>query len=634
MLWTVFQLNSILWSTPSGLEKTMQILADGLERSRNLPITVQIFDQLSLPPPTRLFDLLARHSERWQRAHIMSSIEDIDLSVLKGKLPLLQYLVISVSGTKSPEPSATQILDLCQDVPCLKIVYIPTVLLENITIPFQQLNVLACEVSGPASVARAVSVMPKLRRGASYHLQFFSRDEANPLIPLHIPPTTSTISLLDWRIVGDIYSRHYSHALGEFLANLTLPNLAELRVMCGEYPRQEILNLCARSGFERCLKVLRIPEVFITEEDLIQLLSRLESLEHLEIGDKYGEGTESVLVTDTFLRAIALPAASSHMPHLVPRLRHFACFSKMGFTDNIFIDFVISRLVGCSPENPLSITLCPPTYIDMALHCAAPVHAAMERLVARSKRRLSTRSAPRLPTTLANLFGGAIARPFGRPARRAKVVSEEALYMELLAAEHSDEEPDAGALEGSGREVVAVVNDDNDIGDEKTTTSGAVELPTAAVAPSADAADRGGQQLRRRRKLKQKKHTLKKASIHRGAARRAYCKHRRGLRGSDVGLWAAAQRKYPGVEGGTRGKAPTLLVGERLAGVYIGDSPDTDSPFALRLFKVEHGHMTAIQAAVVARNTRRTSSGQGVMESAGGQVSEDVPRVHICRREV
>ncbi|KAJ7191642.1 hypothetical protein GGX14DRAFT_407022 [Mycena pura] len=394
MLWTVFQLNSILWSTPSGLKKTMQILADGLERSRNLPITVQIFDQLSLPPPTRLFGLLARHSERWQRAHITSSIEDIDLSVLKGKLPLLQYLIISVSGSKSPEPSATQILNLCQDAPCLKIVYIPTVLLENVTIPFQQLDALICEVAGPASVARAVSVMSKLRRGASYHLQFFSRDEANPPIPLRIPPTMSTISSLAWRIVGGTYPRHYFYALGEFLANLTLPNLAELRVMCDNYPRQEFLSLCARSGFEPecCLKVLRIPELLITEEDLIQLLCRLESLEHLEIADRYGEGTDSVLVTDTFLRAIALPAASSHMPRLVPRLRHFACASRMGFTDNVFIDFVISRLVPiCSPGNPLSIYLCPPTYVDVALHRAAPVHAAMEQLVARSKRRLRCR---------------------------------------------------------------------------------------------------------------------------------------------------------------------------------------------------------------------------------------------------
>ncbi|KAJ7842047.1 hypothetical protein B0H13DRAFT_1648933, partial [Mycena leptocephala] len=48
------------------------------------------------------------------------------------------------------------------------------------------------------------------------------------------------------------------------------------------------------------------------------------------------------------------------------------------------------------------------------------------------------------------LFGGTVTRPIGRPIRRARVVTEEGLYMELLEAEHSDEEPDAGALEGSG----------------------------------------------------------------------------------------------------------------------------------------------------------------------------------------
>ncbi|KAJ6570786.1 hypothetical protein B0H10DRAFT_2237633 [Mycena sp. CBHHK59/15] len=51
------------------------------------------------------------------------------------------------------------------------------------------------------------------------------------------------------------------------------------------------------------------------------------------------------------------------------------------------------------------------------------------------------------PVTLANL---AVSRPIGKPALRPRVVSEEALYTELLGAEHSEEEPDAGALEGSG----------------------------------------------------------------------------------------------------------------------------------------------------------------------------------------
>ncbi|KAJ7175217.1 ribonuclease H-like domain-containing protein [Mycena crocata] len=56
---------------------------------------------------------------------------------------------------------------------------------------------------------------------------------------------------------------------------------------------------------------------------------------------------------------------------------------------------------------------------------------------------------PWFPTTLASLFGGFIENPITL-GRRGRVVSEEALYMELLAAEHSDEEPDAGAQEGSG----------------------------------------------------------------------------------------------------------------------------------------------------------------------------------------
>ncbi|KAJ7207747.1 hypothetical protein C8J57DRAFT_1099143 [Mycena rebaudengoi] len=36
------------------------------------------------------------------------------------------------------------------------------------------------------------------------------------------------------------------------------------------------------------------------------------------------------------------------------------------------------------------------------------------------------------------------------PITQTRVISEESLYMELLAADHSGKEPDAGAQEGSG----------------------------------------------------------------------------------------------------------------------------------------------------------------------------------------
>ncbi|KAJ7754878.1 hypothetical protein B0H16DRAFT_1418063 [Mycena metata] len=54
------------------------------------------------------------------------------------------------------------------------------------------------------------------------------------------------------------------------------------------------------------------------------------------------------------------------------------------------------------------------------------------------------------PRSLALLFGGKVANPVGKP--RAEQFTREALMMELLATEESDEELDDGALSGSGDE--------------------------------------------------------------------------------------------------------------------------------------------------------------------------------------
>jgi hypothetical protein len=52
-----------------------------------------------------------------------------------------------------------------------------------------------------------------------------------------------------------------------------------------------------------------------------------------------------------------------------------------------------------------------------------------------------------LPVSLDTLFGGKTANPI---RIRRQAFTEESLHMELLAAEHSDEAPDDGELEGSG----------------------------------------------------------------------------------------------------------------------------------------------------------------------------------------
>ncbi|KAJ6591339.1 hypothetical protein B0H10DRAFT_2197531 [Mycena sp. CBHHK59/15] len=59
-----------------------------------------------------------------------------------------------------------------------------------------------------------------------------------------------------------------------------------------------------------------------------------------------------------------------------------------------------------------------------------------------------TRAGRWLPCPFSRLFGSVIPQPPARAPRKA--FTRQQLLMELLAAEHSDEEPDDGELEGSG----------------------------------------------------------------------------------------------------------------------------------------------------------------------------------------
>jgi hypothetical protein len=90
--------------------------------------------------------------------------------------------------------------------------------------------------------------------------------------------------------------------------------------------------------------------VLITDGDLIEVLSSLESLEHLEVADKRradGTGVDLILMTDNFLRALTLHAPPSNW-HLIPRLRRFACTTQLQFADHVFGAFVTSRLHASS----------------------------------------------------------------------------------------------------------------------------------------------------------------------------------------------------------------------------------------------------------------------------------------------
>ncbi|KAJ7262067.1 hypothetical protein C8J57DRAFT_461760 [Mycena rebaudengoi] len=129
-LWSTFNLNGVLWSSPYYLEKTMTLLAAGLERTRNVLLEVRIFDETVIPLPPRVFALLAQHSHRWRTAEFRCSTEDIDLSMLKGRLPVLQRLKIDVRHM-------SHTIDFFEGAPRLETLIVRGMLLGKIgTIPY------------------------------------------------------------------------------------------------------------------------------------------------------------------------------------------------------------------------------------------------------------------------------------------------------------------------------------------------------------------------------------------------------------------------------------------------------------------------------------------------------------------
>ncbi|KAJ7226919.1 hypothetical protein GGX14DRAFT_627507 [Mycena pura] len=351
-LWSRLQLNDVLWATHSRWKNTIALLTAALERSRNALISVSISGDRGRPRLAQVFTLLAQHSHRWEVATFSCSFSGLDLAHLNGNLPCLKRIEIN-----SPR-RAPRALDFLVGAPHLIALTASVQLLEQFgaIIPFKQLRKLVCLTTVPPQIARGISVAPQLPTGSHFQLEF--RVDRR-VYTLRIPPTTAFISVLSLLLTHQFQRAHAAHALGGIFACLTLPCLQQLEVSCSEYPQLRMdwpharfLALCARSGFQRCLKTLLINHVAITARELVDVLSALGSLESLSIADQRQQGERDgvALVNNALLRALTfsatapLAAPNAAEPALLPRLRHMSCSTFLYFSAAALARFLESRL--------------------------------------------------------------------------------------------------------------------------------------------------------------------------------------------------------------------------------------------------------------------------------------------------
>ncbi|KAJ7286795.1 hypothetical protein C8J57DRAFT_1495289 [Mycena rebaudengoi] len=134
------------------------------------------------------------------------------------------------------------------------------------------------------------------------------------------------------------------------LLAVTLPNVSTvyLNTQSPCLLGHDVLHdLAERSSFNSSLIVLQLSRVAILPEVLLQLLSGLPRLRELYICDLPASGPENperVIITDLlFLSLTSIPDTQP----LVPDLRVLNLTSLLRFRDDIFLDFVTSRVFPC-----------------------------------------------------------------------------------------------------------------------------------------------------------------------------------------------------------------------------------------------------------------------------------------------
>ncbi|KAJ7220774.1 hypothetical protein GGX14DRAFT_432025 [Mycena pura] len=344
--WASIFLFAPAWAwAPSGsrLERISQLLKSVLERGGDCPITCTIYNNTAVPPPICIFHLLAQHSHRWSEAHFLCSMEGLDLSILQGRLPLLQTLEIGPNHRLSSQQT-----DCLDSALVLDTLAISSSCLELPTIALNRLLNFECAVISLEHIPDVISFLPRLKAvtelGITFQLDRWGLRDFTGRIPIQIAPETLySPATFSCTFDGPCYPA-CQQALCDIFGSLTLPKLNSLSINAMEYPEcivewpnYPFFGLIQRSRISSSLKVLKITPVQITESELIDALSAVPGLEHLEVADKIrvrNWGVDLLLITNNLLRALTRTPDSDG---LATRLRRF-------FTHSLFLDFVVSRL--------------------------------------------------------------------------------------------------------------------------------------------------------------------------------------------------------------------------------------------------------------------------------------------------
>ncbi|KAJ6586561.1 hypothetical protein B0H10DRAFT_2234418 [Mycena sp. CBHHK59/15] len=324
------------------------LLSAALDRAAGHPLSLEIRASGEFYE-TAAFELLVKHSEQWRNVNIwIESSAFRTISVARGHFPLLESL--QIRGDFLNELDVFEIAPLLNEVS-----FRPYGAKAPPKLPWDQLLTLTLAAGTPEDLCHIITLMRNCSRLTEFKVA--GLDLYPTRLPLVLPFVTLEIQSFSLTLRDGYHldSDHSTAALGQILANFTLPSARELHFdmlppeRARFWPQVGFLAFASRSSCGATLKSLQLHHLIITDVDLLQCLSALPLLETLAVSDYPAfeeaprDAPDHIAITDSLLRRLSWTAESTC---LAPHLTVFSCTSLLRFDDRVLLDFVTSRARG------------------------------------------------------------------------------------------------------------------------------------------------------------------------------------------------------------------------------------------------------------------------------------------------
>ncbi|KAJ7648041.1 hypothetical protein FB45DRAFT_1052415 [Roridomyces roridus] len=357
-LWSTINLDLRCWSLPAEARRAdflhdvmMDRLADALKRTRQNLLTINVHGVGECRPEA--LAAVAAVSHRWRSAKI--TIETIMLDTLapiSGNLPFLQN--VTIQGLNEDEDVISEAMQYFSTAPLLRRVEFCGPAKAVAHMPLEQIELLWYKGVGGPDLSHVCSQMARLPTGSALHIPLDFECIAEVSLPagLEILPVVSYIAELNTYSYGHegVDTEAVFNAL---FTKIRLPELKRLTISGAPadedslrpllWAHSSMLQLVQNAGSN--LRLLALPDVQISERELLDVLAAVPALEHLLISDQV---PEHHLITDTLLDALS--HTESNTPALIPNLSTLIFRSLQAFTVPALLQLLISRTTAASDD--------------------------------------------------------------------------------------------------------------------------------------------------------------------------------------------------------------------------------------------------------------------------------------------